>query len=193
MGATVSKLAGGKKKRKNEEKKKCEEIPVPVPRASCSNRYGTTAKKAASYVIWIVCSNGFVPDNAFTIDDDDSLGYPAYIGIVTLKRDVLPGMLLPEVGVVGVTPSGSLFTAKKEYKALTGKGFFWRAIDTTKRDVPTFAVQAGKTRSKKKLYVGRTEIEDVKYVGMVHKKELIVRYKEQVLRLTTFDILCCFS
>ncbi|CAB3388018.1 Hypothetical predicted protein [Cloeon dipterum] len=138
---------------------------------------------------WVPCSGGFVPRGAFSIDDDDDCSFSAYVGIVwTDNMEWVPGMLLPEVGVVGVTRSGQRFTERCRYSALVGNYFYWYPY---LKNVPSDDAVVICNHSGANFCIGRIEIDGVYYVGMVHEHILNVRYKEnEISKFEVFDILC---
>ncbi|CAB3379092.1 Hypothetical predicted protein [Cloeon dipterum] len=126
--------------------------------------------------IWVAAENGEVPKNAFGIDDDDGLGWPAYVGIVQGEDGTIPGMMLPGVGVVGVllqhegcNVRKAFFTGKTQYHVLVGtKDNFTWVTHKSGWTMPTNVVCGGVTSDGMNIFIGRCIVnEDVYLVGRV--------------------------
>ncbi|XP_065347329.1 uncharacterized protein LOC135944377 [Cloeon dipterum] len=145
---------------------------------------------------WTYSVNGSVPADAYCIDDDDDdiNAHPAHVGAhFTPNFGFIPGMLLPEVGVVGVLPDDAknTFTERQHYFALVGMDFFWRPYDSKKwKYIPPDAFTI--MNEKKGLYlIGRREVDGVFLVGMIIGEVLYVRKKDEVLIIDDrYEILC---
>ncbi|XP_065343478.1 uncharacterized protein LOC135941726 [Cloeon dipterum] len=142
---------------------------------------------------WAYAANGCVPANAFCIDDEDIFVHPAHVGVIfTPYYGIVPGMLLPEVGVVGVLPDcASPFIERKQYYALIGKDFFWRPYDSKKWNCTPSDGYAIKNKGHEWYLIGRCEVDGVFLVGMIFRKILFVRKNDEVLKIEErYEILC---
>lgn len=118
----------------------------------------------------------------------DADGSPIYVGRAFHAGDMLPAKVVPALGVAFVSHSGQEITVD-EYEILRTGDFVWEFA--VNGEIPTGAVESGRTVDGEKLYYGRAIHEGTQTPGKVQASHgcLYIPFNGEEVALNEYEVL----
>lgn len=146
-------------------------------------------------VHWDHAHHGWVPHGKAVVGGYDINGETIYVGRALCSGDIIPGKIVPSHQTCYV-PWGHQEHSVKEYQVLTMSGdvqVTW--VPASNGEVPTGAIEGGRTCNGEKLFIGRAHHHGSHVVGKVHPSHrfLYIPFGGKEESLSNYEVLCVKS
>jgi len=154
-----------------------------------------TELQSRQIVHWEVASGGWVPHGKAVAGGHDVNGEKIYVGRAHCGGDVIPGKIVPSHHTCYV-PFAQKENPVRDYQVLcTTHDAELQWLPASGGQVPTGAIEGGRTNSGEKLFIGRTHHQGSHVVGKVHPshKVIYIPFGGNEVSKPDYEVLCVKS